>query len=56
MWAGGRWRSYRHRVPPTPASAPDEELASLVCFHESGPHAAVSSLPPPVGVRAHSRR
>jgi isopenicillin N synthase-like dioxygenase len=52
-WTGDRWRSCRHRVLPPPASAPDEELVSLVWFYECDPHAAVSSLAPPVGVRAY---
>jgi isopenicillin N synthase-like dioxygenase len=52
-WTGDRWRSCRHRVLPPQASAPDEELVSLVWFYECDPHAAVSSLAPPIGVRAY---
>ncbi|TDV53667.1 isopenicillin N synthase family dioxygenase [Actinophytocola oryzae] len=52
-WTGDRWRSCRHRVLPPPASAPDEELMSLVWFYETDPHARISSLAPPIGRRDH---
>ncbi|MDL5155226.1 isopenicillin N synthase family dioxygenase [Actinomycetospora termitidis] len=48
-WTGGRWRSTRHRVLPPQASAPDEDLVSLVFFYELDPHTVVESLGPPVG-------
>jgi isopenicillin N synthase-like dioxygenase len=31
-WTGDRWRSTRHQVLPPPASAPGEELLSLIVF------------------------
>ncbi|MFD0686744.1 isopenicillin N synthase family dioxygenase [Actinomadura fibrosa] len=58
-WTGGRWKSNRHRVLPPDASAPDEELMSLVFFYECDPGARIEPLGPPVGraagetVRAH---
>jgi isopenicillin N synthase-like dioxygenase len=48
-WTGGRWRSTRHRVLPPQATAPDEDLVSLVYFYELDPHTVVESLGPPVG-------
>jgi hypothetical protein len=39
-------------LPPQPHAA-EEDLVSLVWFHECDPGALVESLPPPVGVRAH---
>jgi isopenicillin N synthase-like dioxygenase len=48
-WTGDRWRSCRHRVLPPPASAPDEELVSLIWFYETDPEARISSLAPPIG-------
>ena len=50
-WTGERWRSNRHRVLPPPASAPDEELMSLVYFFEADPEAMVVPLAPPRGRR-----
>lgn len=51
-WTGERWRSNRHRVLPPPATAPDEELMSLVYFFEADPEAMVEPLAPPRGRRA----
>jgi isopenicillin N synthase-like dioxygenase len=52
-WTGDRWRSNRHRVLAPDASAPDEDLMSLVYFHEADPAAVLHSVPPPIGVLAH---
>jgi isopenicillin N synthase-like dioxygenase len=52
-WTGDRWRSCRHRVLPPPASAPDEELVSLIWFYETDPEARISSLAPPIGRREY---
>jgi isopenicillin N synthase-like dioxygenase len=52
-WTGDRWRSCRHRVLPPPASAPEEELVSLIWFYETDPHASIASLAPPIGQRAY---
>ncbi|MET0132809.1 MAG: 2-oxoglutarate and iron-dependent oxygenase domain-containing protein [Kibdelosporangium sp.] len=48
-WTGDRWRSTRHRVLPPPASAPDEDLVSLIFFYETDHDARITSLGPPVG-------
>jgi isopenicillin N synthase-like dioxygenase len=48
-WTGDRWRSTRHRVLPPQASAPDEDLVSLIFFYETDHNARIRSLPPPVG-------
>ncbi|MBP2472757.1 isopenicillin N synthase-like dioxygenase [Crossiella equi] len=48
-WTGDRWRSTRHRVLPPDASAPDEELISLIYFYETDPDARIASLGPPIG-------
>lgn len=48
-WTGDRWRSTRHRVLPPDASAPDEELISLIYFYETDPDARIASLAPPIG-------
>jgi isopenicillin N synthase-like dioxygenase len=52
-WTGDRWVSNRHRVLAPNASAPDEDLMSLVYFHEADPTAVVHSVPPPIGRVAH---
>ena len=49
LWTDGRWRSLRHRVLAPPASAPKEELVSLVFFFEADPDARLIPLPSPVG-------
>jgi isopenicillin N synthase-like dioxygenase len=48
-WTGQRWYSNRHRVLPPPASAPNEELLSLVYFFEANPAYVVEPLQPPIG-------
>jgi isopenicillin N synthase-like dioxygenase len=48
-WTGDRWVSNRHRVLAPDADAPDEDLMSLVYFHEADPSAVINSVPPPVG-------
>ncbi|GAA2646196.1 2-oxoglutarate and iron-dependent oxygenase domain-containing protein [Dactylosporangium fulvum] len=48
-WTGDRWRSTRHRVLPPQASAPDEDLVSLVFFYVSDRDARIASLAPPIG-------
>jgi isopenicillin N synthase-like dioxygenase len=48
-WTGDRWRSTRHRVLPPQASAPDEDLVSLIYFYETDHDARIRSLGPPVG-------
>lgn len=50
-WTGDRWVSNRHRVLAPDAAAPDEDLMSLVYFHEADPTAVLHSVPPPVGKR-----
>ncbi|GLY32331.1 2-oxoglutarate and iron-dependent oxygenase domain-containing protein [Kineosporia sp. NBRC 101731] len=52
-WTGDRWRSARHRVLPPHASAPDEDLVSLVYFYVTDMEARIASLPEPVGVRGY---
>jgi isopenicillin N synthase-like dioxygenase len=52
-WSGDRWLSNRHRVLAPDASAPDEDLMSLVYFHEADPGAIIRSVPPPIGVVEH---
>lgn len=49
-WTGHRWRSGRHRVLAPPVSAPDEELISLIYFHDLSPEARVVPLAKPVAV------
>jgi len=49
LWTDGRWRSLRHRVLAPPASAPKEELVSLVFFFEADPDALITPLAAPVG-------
>lgn len=41
QWTNDRWRSNEHRVLPPRAEAPDEELISLVFFHEPDADAIV---------------
>jgi isopenicillin N synthase-like dioxygenase len=48
-WTGDRWRSTRHRVLPPHASAPDEDLVSLIFFYETDHDARITSLAPPLG-------
>ncbi|MDX6739987.1 isopenicillin N synthase family dioxygenase [Actinocorallia sp. A-T 12471] len=52
-WTGERWKSNRHRVLPPDATAPDEELMSLIFFYETDPSAVIESLPAPLGTVAH---
>ncbi|WP_432994820.1 isopenicillin N synthase family dioxygenase [Dactylosporangium sp. CA-233914] len=52
-WTGDRWRSTRHRVLPPQASAPDEDLVSLVFFYVSDRDARINSLEPPIGRAAY---
>ena len=39
-----RWRSTRHRVLPPDATAPDEDLVSLIFFYNTDPDARIVSL------------
>jgi isopenicillin N synthase-like dioxygenase len=48
-WSGNRWKSNRHRVLPPQASAPDEDLVSLVYFYEADHDTVVEALQPPIG-------
>jgi isopenicillin N synthase-like dioxygenase len=48
-WTGDRWRSTRHRVLPPDASAPEEDLVSLIFFYETDHDARIESLAPPIG-------
>jgi isopenicillin N synthase-like dioxygenase len=55
-WTGDRWRSTRHRVLPPDASAPDEDLVSLIFFYETDHDAVIESLDgsyPPVLASAY---
>jgi isopenicillin N synthase-like dioxygenase len=52
-WSGDRWLSNRHRVLAPDAAEPDEDLMSLVYFHEADPAAVLHSVPPPVGRVRH---
>jgi isopenicillin N synthase-like dioxygenase len=52
-WTGDRWVSNRHRVLAPDATAPDEDLMSLVYFHEADPTAVIRSVPPPIGLVSH---
>jgi isopenicillin N synthase-like dioxygenase len=52
-WSGDRWLSNRHRVLAPDARAPEEDLMSLVYFHEADPTAVLHSVPPPVGKVLH---
>jgi isopenicillin N synthase-like dioxygenase len=44
-WTNDRWESNQHRVLPPQESAPDEELISLVFFHEPDHEAWIEALP-----------
>ncbi|QLY29748.1 isopenicillin N synthase family dioxygenase [Nocardia huaxiensis] len=48
-WSGQRWPAGRHRVLPPQASAPDEDLVSLIYFYELDHDAVVTPLRPPIG-------
>lgn len=48
-WSGHRWPAGRHRVLPPQASAPEEDLVSLIYFYELDHDARVMPLEPPVG-------
>ncbi|GAA4669003.1 isopenicillin N synthase family dioxygenase [Amycolatopsis dongchuanensis] len=52
-WTGDRWRSTRHRVLPPHATAPDEDLVSLIFFYETDHDALIESLAPPLGRREY---
>jgi isopenicillin N synthase-like dioxygenase len=52
-WSGDRWLSNRHRVLAPSDQSPDEDLMSLVYFHEADPRAVVRSMPPPIGLVDH---
>ena len=52
-WTGDRWRSTRHRVLPPAASAPEEDLVSLIFFYETDHDARITSLAPPLGRRTY---
>jgi len=52
-WTGERWMSNRHRVLPPSAETPDEQIMSLVYFHEADPTALLESVPPPIGRVVH---
>ncbi len=45
-WTADRWRSTRHRVLPPSARDPDEELVSLILFHEADMDTVVEPLFP----------
>ena len=44
-WSGDRWRSTMHRVLPPDPRAAEEELLSLVFFHEADPWTTIETLP-----------
>jgi isopenicillin N synthase-like dioxygenase len=44
-WTNDRWESNQHRVLPPQESAPEEELISLVFFHEPDHEAWIEALP-----------
>ncbi|MFF2551683.1 isopenicillin N synthase family dioxygenase [Nocardia sp. NPDC058058] len=48
-WSGQRWPAGRHRVLPPQATAPDEDLVSLIYFYELDHDARVTPLEPPIG-------
>jgi len=45
QWTNDRWQSNEHRVLPPSVGLPDEELISLVFFHEPDAHTVISPLP-----------
>ncbi|HEX2804902.1 MAG TPA: 2OG-Fe(II) oxygenase family protein, partial [Kineosporiaceae bacterium] len=53
-WTGDRWTSARHRVLPPQPQAANEDLTSLVYFHECDHDALVESMPPPIGHRRYT--
>ena len=52
LWTGHRWRSTRHRVLPPSPEAPDEELMSLIFFHEADYDAVITPLTDAAGIDA----
>ena len=44
QWTNDRWCSNEHRVLPPSADAPNEELLSLVFFHEPDADAIIAPL------------
>jgi len=52
LWSGYRWTSTRHRVLPPSTTAPDEELLSLIFFHEPDHNAVIRALAAPDGEAA----
>ncbi|MEM7338873.1 MAG: 2-oxoglutarate and iron-dependent oxygenase domain-containing protein [Actinomycetota bacterium] len=45
QWTNDRWSSNEHRVLPPSADAPDEELISLIFFHEPDYDTVIEPLP-----------
>lgn len=45
QWTNDRWQSNEHRVLPPAEHAPNEELISLVFFHEPDADAVIAPLP-----------
>lgn len=45
QWTNDRWRSNEHRVLPPTNQAPDEELISLIFFHEPDAETVIDALP-----------
>jgi isopenicillin N synthase-like dioxygenase len=52
LWSGYRWTSTLHRVLPPSVAAPDEELLSLIFFHEPDHDAIIRALAAPDGETA----
>ena len=52
LWTGHRWRSTRHRVLPPSPDAPDEELLSLIFFHQADHDAVITPLTDAAGIDA----
>jgi isopenicillin N synthase-like dioxygenase len=50
-WTADRWRSTRHRVLPPSPQDPDEELVSLILFHEADMDTVVEPLFPGTSYR-----